>query len=267
MEHFSIPAGSKRREPVHLRCSDGDYHTIDVEAGATVTIVEEWNPDLGKEHACSVELHLAPRACVSYIACHAYGDRSSTLRHTATIGDHASLHWHLATFGGMQIEHTLRSVAAGDGAESSIDWIFFASGREKQTLSVQNIFQGRDGRGEVTMKGVAQERAHASAKGIIEIGEQGNGTDTYLTQSVLMLDATAKVDAVPALEIKTNDVKASHSASVARVSPEDLFYFASRGIEKNEARRMYIEGFLGEIAQRIPEEAVREEVMRSIRGL
>jgi len=60
-----------------------------------------------------------------------------------------------------------------------------------------------------------------------------------------MLDPTAKVDAVPALEIKANDVKASHSASVRRVTPLDLFSFAARGIEGKMARTMYVEGFLG----------------------
>ena len=115
------------------------------------------------------------------------------------------------------------------------------------------------------MKGIAQDKAHAAAHGIIMIGPQGNGTDTYLTQSVLMLDATAKVDAVPALEIKTNDVKASHSASVARVSPEDLFYFASRGIPAKEARQMFVEGFLGEVVQRFPDETAEKTIMNALR--
>ena len=67
---------------------------------------------------------------------------------------------------------------------------------------------------------------------MIEIGPEGTGTDACLTQEVLMLDPTAKVDAIPALEIRTNDVKASHSASVSRVTEEDLFYFGSRGLDQ-----------------------------------
>ena len=75
-----------------------------------------------------------------------------------------------------------------------------------------------------------------------------------------MLDATAKIDAVPALEIKTNDVKASHSATVARVTPEDLFYFATRGIPERAARAMFVQGFLGQIAERISDKGSREMV-------
>jgi Fe-S cluster assembly scaffold protein SufB len=107
-----------------------------------------------------------------------------------------------------------------------------------------NMFEGTDGRGEILMKGVVEQAAKIRSRGTIKIGLQGKGTDSYLTQESLMLDATAKVDAVPALEIKTNDVKASHSATVAKVTAEDLFYFASRGIAEHDARKMFVLGFL-----------------------
>jgi Fe-S cluster assembly scaffold protein SufB len=94
---------------------------------------------------------------------------------------------------------------------------------------------------------VAEGKAYVRCDGLLEIGPGGGGTDAYLTEDVLMLDPTAKIDAVPGLEIKTNDVKASHSATVSRVTPEDLFYFAARGISQAEARRMYVEGFLNSV--------------------
>jgi len=213
----------------------------------------------------AIDLRLSERAEVSYISL-SNASQDSTVRHAATVGREASMHWYLATLGGENVDHVLQSEVVGEGGESGVDWLFFASGKEKMNLSVRNIFSAREGRGEVVMKGIAQDKAHAAANGIIMIGPQGTGTDTYLTQSVLMLDATAKVDAVPALEIKTNDVKASHSASVARVSPEDLFYFASRGIPAKEARQMFIEGFLGELVERFPDEAAREKVTEIIQS-
>jgi Fe-S cluster assembly scaffold protein SufB len=99
---------------------------------------------------------------------------------------------------------------------------------------------------------------------MIEISPGGGGTDTYLTEDVLMLDRTAKVDAIPGLEIKTNDVKASHSATVTRVTPEDLFYFSARGIPEHEARAMYIQGFLSDLAQKIGDERSRLLVLREV---
>ena len=179
----------------------------------------------------------------------------------STLGREARMTWRNVTLGEGKVTQDLRSEINGANVESSIDWIFFAHEDDHYDLSVRNVFLGSRGRGEIMMKGVAEGHAHVSARGMIEIGPKGSGTDTYLTQDVLMLDRTAKVDAIPGLEIKTNDVKSSHSATVRHVSPDDLFYFGSRGIPEAEARRVYIEGFLKDLTKKIADAGVRERVL------
>jgi Fe-S cluster assembly scaffold protein SufB len=137
-------------------------------------------------------------------------------------------------------------------------------GKERQELSVHNVFGAPHGGGEITLKGVAEDAAFATVNGMIEITERGKGTDTYLTEDVLMLDPTAKIDAVPGLEIRTNDVKASHSATVSRVTAEDLFYFRSRGIDAATARDMYVDGFLGDLLARIKHDDLRETLRKKL---
>ncbi|MBI5794477.1 SufD family Fe-S cluster assembly protein [Candidatus Uhrbacteria bacterium] len=264
---LSIPAGTHIKGPLHITVAPEDFLIVDIGEGAEVTLVEEVTKNKKlktKNSSHAVDLRLGERTKVAYISL-SDASQDSIVRHAATVGREASMHWYLATLGGDNVDHVLQSEVVGEGGESGVDWLFFASGKEKMNLSVRNIFSAREGRGEVVMKGIAQDKAHAAANGIIMIGPQGTGTDTYLTQSVLMLDATAKVDYVPALQIKTNDVKASHSASVARVSPEDLFYFASRGIPAAEARRMFVEGFLGEVVQRFPDKNAGKTVMDGLR--
>ncbi len=189
------------------------------------------------------------------------GALTITQKHTIATG--ARLALHIITLH-PQVNHQVVSTVAGADSESSIDWMFYGKGTERQSLNARNVFNGRQGSGEILMRGITEGFAHTDCKGMIEIGLQGGGTNTYLTQEVLMLDSTSKVDAVPALEIKTNDVKASHSATVARVTDEDLFYFGARGIDPHEARRMFVLGFLGDITERIPDEAVRGEVIAMI---
>ncbi len=182
----------------------------------------------------------------------------------STLDDNAELHWHNVTLASGTIDQSLVSRVKGINASSSVSWLFYAKNTDAYTLNCRNIFDGHNGGGEITMKGVAENTAHASAKGLIEIGLKGNGTDTYLTQNVLMLDSSSKVDAVPGLEIKTNDVKASHSATVSRVTEEDLFYFASRGIEAREARGMYVQGFLADLTSEMRDSKASEAILTAI---
>lgn len=183
----------------------------------------------------------------------------ATLR--STLADSARMHWHIFTLGSGS--YSLTSELTGPNAVSQIDWTFKATKKEKQTIDVRNVFSARSGGGEILLKGIAEDHATVKANGEIKIGLQGGGTQTHLTEEVLMLDATAKVDAIPGLEIKTNDVKASHSATVSRVTPEQLFYLQSRGLPEDIARTLFIDGFLGEMIARVPE-SVRAELRAKI---
>jgi len=48
----------------------------------------------------------------------------------------------------------------------------------------------------------------------------------------------------PKLEIMANEVKASHAATVGRVDEEEMFYLLARGICRENAEKMIVEGFL-----------------------
>lgn len=187
-------------------------------------------------------------------------DAGCTILQSANVGAGAHLVSRHFSLGARDSVHGVTSNCTGHDARSDTEWVCYAKGTEHHALEAWNAFEGRQGRGEIVMKGVAEDKGFIQEKGKIYIGLGGTGTDTYLTQEVLMLDPSAKVDATPALEIKTNDVKASHSATVSRVTAEDLFYFASRGIPQHEARKMYVLGFLGSQLQHITNQEVRERV-------
>ena len=243
----------------------GSDVTLRVEEGDRVCVVDVF-PERSGEHTETLSVSVAPHAEITIVSI-VPPQCSSLVRITqrSTVEAGGKIHWWNATFGGDTVHHDLASEVWWEGGESTVDWIFLAREKQHYDLRVRNIFHSSHGRGEVTMKGVACSRARVGCHGAIVIGEDGDGTSTHLTQHVLMLDASAKVDAVPALEIKTNDVKASHSATVTKVSEEDLFYMASRGLQLDAARRIYIEGFLGELIARIPVAPVREEVMIMLR--
>jgi Fe-S cluster assembly scaffold protein SufB len=230
-QSITIPAGEHRKDPVIFRIQESSHLCVQLEQGARAIVV-----------------------CL----CIADGEKIA-LKQTAAVAAGAHLHWINITVGD-GIEQSLTATCTGDSAVSAVDWVFRAGNSDRQKLSVRNVFASSHGGGEITMKGVAEDSAHIGASGMIEIGLHGGGTHTYLTQNVLMLDPTAKVDAIPGLEIKTNDVKASHSATVSRVTSEDLFYFAARGIEETIARQMYIEGFLVEVVDKIEDSALQEEM-------
>lgn len=188
---------------------------------------------------------------------------SGTVRAAGRVASGGALRWRPVTIGG-SARHEIRSTCTGDGARSEASWVVVARDGEYPQSVIRNVFEARNGGGEVAMRAVALSQGRALLDGRIEIGTGGGGTQTYLTQEALMLDSTAKIDAIPGLEIKTNDVKASHSATVSRVNPEDLFYAGSRGIAPGDARRLLVEGFLGKLVADIDDEIIRNDLLARI---
>lgn len=226
---------------------------IQAEEGASATVF------LMVSGLVDIVAHVKKHATLTVICLQVH---EATITQRSILADSATIRWQNVSLA--PVKHTLESRVEGPHTRSDIDWIFYAQGSEQQRISASNVFEGSNGSGDIVLRGIAKDTAHVVCNGLINIGLKGSGTDTYLTEDVLMLDRTAKVDAIPGLEIKTNDVKASHSATVSKVTDEDLFYFASRGVDHATARQMYIVGFLADITKSIANEEARIAVQNAI---
>lgn len=121
---------------------------------------------------------------------------------------------------------------------------FLTKGDEKVDISLTIVHKAAHTRATTMLKGVATEQSSIRFFGRIIIEEDCGDTQSFLEERILLLSDKAKAEAVPELEILTDDVKCSHAASISRIPEEHLFYLMSRGISKHLAEGMIVEGFL-----------------------
>lgn len=105
--------------------------------------------------------------------------------------------------------------------------------------------------GRVVIKGVAENGARVKVTGMIKIAKEAQGVDDFLEMRILLLDNRSWAVAEPKLEIEANEVKASHAATVGQIDREELFYLESRGVAKEAAKEMIVEGFLKEVRSKM----------------
>ncbi len=139
-------------------------------------------------------------------------------------------------------EYTVELVKPG--AEVEIAGAFMAEGSDKADVTVIIHHKAPHTRANTTLRGVGRDHGQVRFVGRIIIDENCGDTNSFLTERILLLSDTAKAEAVPDLEIKTDDVKCSHAASISRIPEEHLFYLMSRGISRRQAEELIIEGFL-----------------------
>ncbi|MDG7053998.1 MAG: SufD family Fe-S cluster assembly protein, partial [Nitrososphaerota archaeon] len=93
-------------------------------------------------------------------------------------------------------------------------------------------------------KSILKDNSKSLFKGMIRIKEHASKSKSYLSGRSILLDKGAKSESIPGLEIFTNDVKATHSASVAQIDEEQIFYLQTRCLSRGESERIIVEGFL-----------------------
>jgi Fe-S cluster assembly protein SufD len=70
---------------------------------------------------------------------------------------------------------------------------------------------------------------------------------------------------VPNLEILTGEVVgAGHASTSGRLEDEHLFYLMARGIPRDEARRLVIRGYFGELVGRIEVPELRARITAAV---
>ncbi|MDG6989053.1 MAG: Fe-S cluster assembly protein SufD [Nitrososphaerota archaeon] len=144
--------------------------------------------------------------------------------------------------------------------------IFFTDSKQKYDYETNLVHNSRDSTGSTQARGVLKGESQSIFKGMIKIVNAAKNSKSYLAHHAMLLERTAKSDGVPSLEIDNNEVKATHSASVAQVDDEQLFYLMARGLSYDEAKKMVVLGFFEPVLSRVPIEQTREGARFMIEG-
>jgi Fe-S cluster assembly protein SufD len=111
-------------------------------------------------------------------------------------------------------------------------------------------------------KQILSDRSTGIFTGRTVVQKNSQKTLAYQRSSNILLHPQAKMDIRPQLEIYADDVKCSHGATVGQLDAEALFYMRSRGIGEDEAKKMLLQAFAGEILDGISCIPFRESILK-----
>ena len=96
------------------------------------------------------------------------------------------------------------------------------------------------------------------------MAQDAQRTDAQQQSRNILLSDTARITTWPQLEIYADDVKCSHGATVGQMDAEAVYYMRQRGLSEAEARRLQIEGFVGDIVRRCGIEPLGEALLEAV---
>ena len=240
-----------------------------IEEGAKATVIDRYgSPDFDAPVNASsvVELYVGQGAELEHLSVIGWG---AGVRHhallRARVGRDARARSVVVTLGGdvVRVEPTM--VCAGPGSDARALGLYFAGGEQHFEHRVVARHEAPQAYSNLLYKGAIQDTAHTVFYGNLVVPPGAPGTDAYQTNRNLVLNAGARADTIPFLEIETAEVKCSHAGAVGRVDDEHLFYLRSRGVPEAAAKRLIVMGFLQEVLAQVSLSELRAELELAVR--
>jgi len=257
-----IPRNLQIEKPIHiLSCLSEDgistisRNVIFADESSKATIVQElYSPKAEKQQAYLelLNTNLAPNAQLDVTTLQMMDQSSvSFCTRRTDLAQDAKVNWYSGLFGALLSRYKIEYFLNGPGSSCNDSEVIFGNNEQSFDIQTNVTHEARSTEGRVVEKSILRNKSKSLFKGMIRIKENATKSNSFLSGRAILLDKDAKSDSIPGLEILTNDVKATHSASVAQIDEEQLFYLNTRCLSHGEAERTIIEGFLEPLSRKM----------------
>lgn len=145
----------------------------------------------------------------------------------------------------------------GKGAECDLSGLTLLAGKQHSDVTICVDHIAPYCRSSQFFKTVLNDQSRGVYQGKIHVHKDAQKTDGYQLSNNLLLSSLAEMDIKPELEIYADDVKCSHGTTTGQLDETPLFYLMSRGLNREDARRLLLEAFLGEVLDKISHDDIR----------
>lgn len=271
-----VPKGVKLEAPLFSLVGlaregrvDLDHTLVVLEDGAEATLVRETagreRGDAPALHVGAVEIIVGRGAKLRFVNIQNWDTNTWHFsRERALVGPDAALQWTVGGLGSRLAKVNQEVALTGQGASAQVNGVMFTTGRQHLAYFTRQDHAAPHTRSDLLYKGGLKDRSRIVWKGMIRVEPDAQKTDAYQKNDNLVLSDSARADSIPGLEIEANDVRCTHGATAGRVDEDMIFYAQARGVSRETAIRLIVEGFFANVYDRITLEPVQETLRQAV---
>jgi len=139
-----------------------------------------------------------------------------------------------------------------------INGIMLLNGNQHHELKTNVNHKFENCKSSQLIKSVLLDKSNGTYQGKIYVDRRAQKTNGYQLSKALILSENSEFNSKPELEIYADDVKCSHGSTTGNIDENSIFYLMSRGLTKQQANKMIVEGFLNEVIETIAESDVKK---------
>lgn len=261
-------------QSIFWAAGEGLLHSLQLfvylEEGSSVTYVHESSsPNAGSSlslHAALIDVYVGPDAHLNFVELQSWGENIVNFTsENVQVDRGGSVDWVFGALGSRLTKNLSNLSMIGAGATGKMSGFYFTDHVQHLDHDTQQNHLAPNTTSDLLFKGALTDNSRSVWQGMIYVSPEANKADGYQANRNLVLSKNARADSIPGLEILTDDVRCTHGATVGKIDEDQVFYLTSRGMPRDDAERLIVEGFFEPIMQRIPFEGVRKRFQNAIK--
>ena len=142
----------------------------------------------------------------------------------------------------------------GDNSVGEFYSVALTNHRQQADTGTKMTHIGKNTRSTIISKGISAGHGQNTYRGGVKILKSATGARNYTQCDSLLIGDKCGAHTFPYIEVKNSTAKMEHEASTSKIGDDQIFYCNQRGISKEDAVNLIVNGFCKEVFRELPME-------------
>lgn len=157
-------------------------------------------------------------------------------------------------------------ILEGDESVGEFYSVALTNGFMQADTGTKMIHKGKNTKSTIISKGISADQSHNSYRGLVQVGSKATNARNYTQCDSMLVGNKCSANTFPYIEVHNKSASIEHEASTSKMNEEQLFYLESRGISREDAINMVVNGFCKDVIAKLPLEfAVEAEKLLTLK--
>ena len=230
--------------------------------------------DTNQLHAAVVELIALDNAQIKYSTIQNWypGDKDGkggiynfVTKRGKALGKNSKISWTQVETGAAITWKYPGVILQGDNSIGEFYSVALTNNYQQADTGTKMIHIGQNTRSTIVAKGISAGHGQNTYRGMVKILKGARGARNYTQCDSLLLGDKCGAHTFPYIEVKNSSARMEHEASTSKIGDDQIFYCNQRGISKEDAVNLIVNGFCKRVLRELPMEfAVEAQKLLSV---
>jgi len=145
-------------------------------------------------------------------------------------------------------------ILLGDDSVGEFYSVAVTNHHQQADTGTKMIHIGKNTKSTIVSKGISAGHGQNTYRGLVNVAPGAENARNYSQCDSLLIGDTCGAHTVPYLDVRNSSAQVEHEASTSRISEDQLFYCRQRGLDREDAVNLIVNGYCKDVFRHLPME-------------